>query len=826
MRVVLIFAAAIFIFTSSELFSQVQDPAFVIKINEALEKASGGNPKGAEFDFLKIAEEAKLSGDIISAAQAFKQLGTLYSPQTFNIPDTSMMFYDRALSLIDDELASLTGKGKTPDVSFLKEKANILNNISILYQYSKDYSTAIEKFTEALEIDREINNPEGEISTLSNIGRAYRDQGLYTDDPDESEFSLSSSLLYFDSALTVAKMPELQKSAAIRVPEIYLNIARTYDIRLNYDSALIYYDKAAEIFGQSGNLRLEAITTLNKGYTLTKYSDIETDEKKKTQLLESGISLLKDGIEIIEKLRGEIESDLLRSTFFDDKILYYEILIERLFNAGMYEEVFEYIERAKSRAFLDQLASREENLSKYPKEVQDLIKKVKDLEDKIYELRSGRDAEAELAAVIKNYDEAVKQLAEAAPEYSALTTVQPVRVEDIRKQLGDQEAIIEYYTGRLFNCVLFISKKELTGRFIDVTSYSLEDTIHALRDQITEFPQEKVTFINLTLRKNKKNPNPPDSLQLEQMWAAEKTNSYFQWTLMQLFGVLVGKEIYTLSSAYERLFIVPHGILHHLPFAALIPSPAHLDFSQGRHIVHPRYWITEKALVTIPSASVLQFIRKREGREHNTALIIGNPVYPVSSWNDLQFAEKEAEFVSQFFEADEKLFLKKEQATETIVKENIGRYDIIHLATHGLFMQEALESRVLFSKTDKDDGYLKAKEIFDLSLKSSLVVLSACESGQVGGYVSGMAPAGDDLVGLTRAFLFAGSASVIATLWSVDDIATGEVMKTFYKNFIKSGMNKSDALRAAQLAVLDDPGHIDWQHPFYWAPFVLYGSYK
>ncbi len=817
---------ALFVCITFVLFAQKGGINYQDQISKALETAGKGNPKEAEFELLRISEEARISGDILSAAQALKHLGTLYSPQTFNIPDTSAMFYDKAMALLDEVLQKITEEGKPADIILLKEKANILNNISVLKQYSRNYDRAIENFKEALDIDRQINNKEGEISTLSNIGRAYRDKGLYTDDPEESESSLSFSLNYFDSALVTASVPELKAVFTLRVPEIYLNIARTYDIKQSYDSALIYYDMAANIFTESGNVRLKAVTTLNKGFTLTKYSDLAAEPGLKKQRLEAGINLLKEGIEVIEKLRGEIESDLLRSTFFDDKILYYEILIERLFDSGEFDEVFEYVERAKSRALLDRLASREENLNKYSSEVQELIKKVKSLEDKVYALRSSGEGNTELAGVIKDYEEAVKQLAEAAPEYSALTTVQPVNVEDVRKVIESNEAIIEYYTGKLFSCVLFISKKELTGRLIDVNSYSLEDTVHALRDLVTGFPREKQIFMNLTIKKNKRNPNPPDSLQLEQMWAKEPTNSYFQWTLMQLFGVLVGKEIYSLSSAYERLFIVPHGILHHLPFAALIPSPAHLDFTPGKHIVQPKYWIREKALATVPSASVLQFIKKREGRAQNTALIIGNPVYPVGSWNDLQFAEKEAEYVSQFFEPKEKLFLKKEQATETIVKENINSFDIIHLATHGLFMQEALESRVLFSKTDKDDGYLKAKEIFDLNLKSSLVVLSACESGQVGGYVAGMAPAGDDLVGLTRAFLFAGSASVIATLWSVDDIATGEVMKNFYRNFIKSGMNKADALRAAQLAVLDDPGHSDWLHPFYWAPFVLYGSYK
>ena len=172
-----------------------------------------------------------------------------------------------------------------------------------------------------------------------------------------------------------------------------------------------------------------------------------------------------------------------------------------------------------------------------------------------------------------------------------------------------------------------------------------------------------------------------------------------------------------------------------------------------------------------------------------------------------------------------------------------------HFATHAeLNENDPLSSAVLLVKDAKEDGRLEVREIFGMDLKANLVVLSGCETGL------GKLSTGDELVGLTRAFIYAGTPSVMASLWKVDDASTAQLMSNFYRNL--KTMTKVEALRQAQLALIRGSGQsellarrgvggigklgetassalpvpsslsISTSHPYFWAPFVLVGDGK
>jgi len=144
---------------------------------------------------------------------------------------------------------------------------------------------------------------------------------------------------------------------------------------------------------------------------------------------------------------------------------------------------------------------------------------------------------------------------------------------------------------------------------------------------------------------------------------------------------------------------------------------------------------------------------------------------------------------------------------------------VVHLATHGYFNKlNPLFSGVELEAGSGEDGRLEVHEILGLQMSADLVTLSACQTALGSGYFS-EAPPGDDLVGLTRAFLFAGSPSVLATLWEVDDRSTLELMRAFYGGL--RGANKAAALAGAQRKLRNGNGR--YRHPYYWAPFVLVG---
>ena len=210
----------------------------------------------------------------------------------------------------------------------------------------------------------------------------------------------------------------------------------------------------------------------------------------------------------------------------------------------------------------------------------------------------------------------------------------------------------------------------------------------------------------------------------------------------------------------------------------------------------------------------------------------------------------EAEMVSKLFgEGAEVLMGAK--ATERAVKEKAAQFDVLTFPTHGeMVWQEPTKSNLRFTPSEGEDGKWTVTEILDMDLRANLVALSACETGLAGGY-AGKLPSADDFVGLTRAFMYAGVPSVLGSLWKVADDSAVALMTAFFTNWKQNGMDKAEALRQAQLAmirgdlklgmVVRGPGGVAQvdaeqvqagmgqalgRHPYFWAPFVLIGDYK
>jgi CHAT domain-containing protein len=211
----------------------------------------------------------------------------------------------------------------------------------------------------------------------------------------------------------------------------------------------------------------------------------------------------------------------------------------------------------------------------------------------------------------------------------------------------------------------------------------------------------------------------------------------------------------------------------------------------------------------MPSASAMKYLLSRKARKRGDILIFGNPDLGDSRY-DLAFAEKEALDVAKT-KSKSKVFLRKEATVGAFAK-YAGSFSYIHLATHGRFDPASpLKSALLLSPEAGSNGMLTADKLYSLELDADLVTLSACETG-----LSKIA-SGDDLVGLTRGFLYAGSNSIVASLWKVDDLATSQLMTRFYRELDKT--NKREALQTAQLETRKT-----YAHPYYWASFQLTGS--
>jgi CHAT domain-containing protein len=204
--------------------------------------------------------------------------------------------------------------------------------------------------------------------------------------------------------------------------------------------------------------------------------------------------------------------------------------------------------------------------------------------------------------------------------------------------------------------------------------------------------------------------------------------------------------------------------------------------------------------------------RRTKSADELSVLAVGNPDLDNPRY-DLPFAEREIASVARTYEHVE-TYVRKD-ATERVVKQKASNADLLLLSCHGEYDDvNPLFSGLLLAPDSRDDGRLEVHEIFGLDLKASLITLSACETGL--GKVTG----GDDVIGLSRGFIFAGAPSIIASLWKVDDVATAVTIKRLYR-YLEQQKSKAESLRQAQLVVKERVN----SHPAYWASFYLTGAW-
>ncbi len=174
-------------------------------------------------------------------------------------------------------------------------------------------------------------------------------------------------------------------------------------------------------------------------------------------------------------------------------------------------------------------------------------------------------------------------------------------------------------------------------------------------------------------------------------------------------------------------------------------------------------------------------------------------------------AQMEVKRIAEKFPQTE-AYLRKE-ASETLAIKIMGNFDIVHFACHGETVEsgDPMQSCLRLTPDENNDGRLTAAEIFNLKLNAQLVILSGCETGR------GELWGADEMIGLTRSFLYAGTPCLMVSLWKVDDNATCLLMGNFYDNLATSG--KAEALRAAQIKTMQTK-----KHPYYWAAFYLVGD--
>lgn len=473
-----------------------------------------------------------------------------------------------------------------------------------------------------------------------------------------------------------------------------------------------------------------------------------------------------EALSIIEAQRSTISSEKQRISFSAVKEEIYKSIIPLLIKENRVERAFEYLERAKARAFLDVLASK-----------QGLVLKTSRDTEQFRSLLRGKD---EVAALLEQRGLGLEQvtsvltrlgrgvtITEQAPqetvEIESLTDGKIITAEEARQLSREQFSILEYFISDARLYIFLIDDGRVIVKAVEIDERRLFNLITALRDVIS---------------------NPQSSLEQAKSVAYE------------LYATLVRPVRDRISK--RRIFIIPHGWLYYVPFQVL------------RNADTGRYLIEDFAITYAPSTTVVKYsLEKSQVVRKDSILVLANADLGDSRY-DLPYAEEEASSIAKSFKRS--TVLMRKEATESRFRESAPAYDVVHVATHAYFdANDPLRSAILLAGDEKNDGRVEATELYQFNLKASLVVLSACQTGLA--YVV----QGDELIGLIRGVIYSGADAVLSTLWSVDDRSTAEVMKSFYEGF--KMVPKDLALQQAQVATMQL-----FPHPFNWAPFILTGS--
>jgi CHAT domain-containing protein/Tfp pilus assembly protein PilF len=683
-------------------------------------------------------------------------------------------------------------------------EAVTLNNIGGVYDSLGEKQKALKFYNQALPLRRAVGDRGGEAATLNNIGLVYNSLGEH-----------QKALEFFNQALPLTRAVGNRGGEAATLN----NIGLVYNSLGEQQKALEFYNQALSLKRAVGDRGGEATTLYNVAVLQRSQGN-----------LKQALTLMDSAITIIEDLRTKISSQELRASYFATVQDYYKFYIDLLMqlhqqnpSQGYDALALHASERARARSLVELLTEANANIRqgvdpKLLEQESTLTQQLNALEHRRYELSSSQYTQQQLdeikqqsQSLLTQLDQLEAQIRVTSPRYAELKYPEPLTLQQIQQQvLDDDTLLLEYSLGSDRSYLWAVTKTSITSYVLPKRS-EIEAAAQTFRQSLT--PNSAA--------------NLDTGLPLSQMLLAPVANQL----------------------GNKRLLIVGDGALQSVPFAALpIPSSPSAPL------------LVQNEIITLPSASTIA-IQRRQLQNRPTAAkslaVIADPIFalndtrfsttpqptPETPTNSaltratrnlglgdsakvldrLQYTGTEAKKILALVPEAKRLQALDFNASRTTATDpNLAQYQIIHLATHGLLdpVNPELSGIVLSlydQKGKSQDGFLRLHDIFNLNLPAELVVLSACETGL------GKDVKGEGLVGLTRGFMYAGSRRVVVSLWSVNDVATSEVMAKFYQKMLQEGQNPISALRAAQLEMWKSQ---NWQSPYYWAAFTVQGDWR
>ncbi len=787
--------------------------AGALSILGALSRQEGGYAQAIEHLQKSIALYQHLNGETLKfgfyLADNFTELGRVYSAMGDNVQAFSCL--NRALDIAK----------KLPQRDIL---ANALNSAGVLYLEQEDYEKASDHLRQSLQIYQELNNQTESARVLLNLGVTDQRRGNFDQALESFRKSLNQAEAASDKDLMMAAGEGLgvvyrekkDYAAALEVLDRSLSLAnevgdQTRTAEILWRKAEVKYETGS--FAESAALSEEA-HQIARRLRLPKLSYLTATALGRAYLgqkkVDQAFQTLSQAIEQVEAMRDHvIGQEQERQLFFENKVSAYHLLIDLLVAQNKSNDALVYAERAKGRVLLDVMSKGKAQITEAltreeREEEQRLNLKIVALNNELREERLKPFTEdAKVSWLSEQLDAARLQYASfqnvlqaAHPELRIKSGRLPLLSINHLNDLapGNRTTFLEYVVTK-DQTHIFVIATPPRGRGVRLKTITIGASEKKLAMLVNEFRQ------SITGR-----------------------HPVFSAFARELYDLLI-KPAEPYLHGVNALRIIPDGILWDVPFQAL-------------QAANGRYLLEDYAVSYAPSLSVLREIkRSNEARSKPSLLAFGNPLAGMETVKQLQEvrrgegfkplpeAENEVSSVARIYGADRSRVFVGRDAEEKQFKLLASNYSAIHFATHGVLdNRQPLYSYLLLANSgvsDKEDGLLETREIMNLNLRADLVVLSACETAR------GRIGAGEGVIGMSWAFFVAGCRTTVVSQWEVDSASTAELMVGFFQRLKgaagKSGTTKSNALRLAALKLMKSPRY---QHPYYWAGFVVVGNDK
>jgi CHAT domain-containing protein/Tfp pilus assembly protein PilF len=720
--------------------------------------------------------------------------------------------------------------GDDPDPSALLSIAGTLSDLGGIALARGDLQSARDYLTRALRTRERFLSDDSEdlAAAMSNLGNVDHEEGNIAAAEEKYRRALAiyqktapasaacagvlgnlGNAAYDRKDLATAESLHRQSIAIFeKVSPGSLDVAKAYH---NYGNILIAMSRQET--GAQNHLRAKTIydrlapESLDLALVLNSMGTVALDQKQ----YDAAQTLFAQAVGIIEIQRSRIRVTESRAFLVGARMSEYTGLIRAYLGQKAYAHAFEAIERAHARSLAELVFERDFSPTDVPRELLDKQRGITEKRNAAFYRLGVLDPQRDAAIIdqlreqIRHYTveqrELENQIKQASPRFAQLIYPEPFTVLQVQDVLDPGSVLLTYFVDESETYLFTVTKSG------PVSFYQVAVSRSELNNLISTFMM-RVGRLGGT--------------------------GVVQQLSRTLYDLLIKPVRGGIDSA-KRLLICPDGVLHKLSFSALEltdGAPGAESGSAERHFLaelKPMHFIVSMGVYNELRRSAAPILLPDPG----IVLALGDPAYKSSAAGGQQIVREcgtvrdvlsllpltrqQVETIKNLY-GDHALVRLGAQASKTTIRNESAKASVIHIASHG-FVENCDPLGSFLALTPEEDpsgGLFHAFEIIDsLRLHAALVVLSGCQTGQ------GEISKSEGVIGLTRAFQYAGARTVLVSLWEITDNSSSDFMKEFYRQY-KNGVSKDEALQRAQVAMIRS----EFSHPYFWAPFILVGDWK